>query len=49
MRATLDDNNYATFYDYDDEGKLIRQRQETERGIMTIEEAEYNTHNRLSD
>ncbi len=45
MRAELDDNNYAKFYDYDDEGKLIRIRQETERGVMTIQETNYNTSN----
>jgi hypothetical protein len=36
--ATLDENNYATFYEYDDEGKLVRVKRETEKGIMTIEE-----------
>jgi len=36
--ALLDDNNYATFYEYDDEGTLIRVKKETERGIMTIKE-----------
>lgn len=37
--AELDDNNYATFYEYDKEGKLIRIKKETERGIMTIQES----------
>ena len=38
LMATLDENNYATFYEYDDEGMLIRVKRETERGIMTVEE-----------
>jgi hypothetical protein len=38
LMAVLDENNYATFYEYDDEGMLIRVKRETERGIMTIEE-----------
>ncbi|MFT3935474.1 MAG: hypothetical protein QM726_17740 [Chitinophagaceae bacterium] len=36
--AELDENNFATFYEYDDEGTLIRVKKETERGIMTIKE-----------
>jgi len=36
--AELDENNYATFYEYDEEGSLIRIKKETERGIMTIQE-----------
>jgi len=38
LMAELDENNYATFYEYDDEGTLIRVKKETERGIMTIKE-----------
>lgn len=38
MMAELDERNYATFYEYDEEGKLIRVKKETERGIMTIQE-----------
>ena len=38
MTAELDDNNYATFYEYDKEGKLIRIKKETSRGIVTIKE-----------
>lgn len=41
--AELDERNYATFYEYDEEGKLIRVKKETERGIMTIQETRYNT------
>jgi hypothetical protein len=37
--AELDENNYATFYEYDEEGALIRVKKETERGIMTIKES----------
>lgn len=38
VMAEMDENNYATFYEYDDEGTLIRVKKETERGIMTIKE-----------
>jgi len=38
LMAELDENNFATFYEYDDEGVLIRVKKETERGIMTIKE-----------
>ncbi|MEO9023273.1 MAG: PA14 domain-containing protein [Ginsengibacter sp.] len=34
----LDENNYATFYEYDDDGTLTRVKKETERGIKTITE-----------
>jgi hypothetical protein len=40
--AELDENNYATFYDYDEMGNLVRIRKETERGIMTIKEGRMN-------
>lgn len=36
--AELDENNYATFYEYDEEGALVRVKKETERGVMTIKE-----------
>ena len=38
LMAELDENNFATFYEYDDEGILIRVKKETERGIMTLKE-----------
>ncbi|WP_207512923.1 GLEYA domain-containing protein [Longitalea luteola] len=38
LMAELDENNYATFYEYDDEGTLIRLKKETEQGIKTIKE-----------
>jgi len=43
LTAELDDNNYATFYEYDKEGKLIRIKKETSRGIMTIQESRSRT------
>ncbi|MBI3883032.1 MAG: hypothetical protein HY305_02130 [Sphingobacteriales bacterium] len=36
--AELDENNYASFYEYDDDGTLTRVKKETERGIKTITE-----------
>lgn len=39
LMATLDENNYATFYEYDAEGNLVRTKRETERGIITISES----------
>lgn len=44
--AQLDERNYATFYEYDEEGKLVRVKKETERGIMTIQENRDNIHKR---
>lgn len=41
--AELDERNYATLYEYDDEGKLIRVKKETEKGKMTIQENRNNT------
>jgi hypothetical protein len=38
LMAELDENNYATFYEYDDDGTLTRLKKETERGIKTIRE-----------
>jgi hypothetical protein len=38
LMAEMDENNYATFYEYDDDGTLIRVKKETERGIKTIKE-----------
>jgi hypothetical protein len=38
LMAELDENNYATFYEYDDDGTLIRVKKETEKGIKTITE-----------
>jgi len=41
--SELDDNNYATFYEYDEEGGLIRIKKETARGIVTIQETRSST------
>lgn len=38
LMAELDENNYATFYEYDDDGTLVRVKKETARGIKTINE-----------
>ena len=38
LMAELDENNYSTFYEYDEEGSLIRIKKETERGVVTIQE-----------
>ena len=38
LMAELDENNYATFYEYDLEGGLVRIKKETEKGVFTIQE-----------
>lgn len=38
IKAVLDANNYATFYNYDEEGKLFVVKKETTDGIKTIKE-----------
>jgi len=38
LSAELDENNYASFYEYDEEGQLVRIKKETIQGIKTIKE-----------
>jgi len=38
LMAELDENNYASFYEYDDEGTLTRVKKETREGVKTIKE-----------
>jgi hypothetical protein len=38
----LDENHFATFYDYDESGSIVRVRKETENGIITIKEVNAN-------
>jgi hypothetical protein len=38
LMSELDENNYASFYEYDDDGTLIRVKKETSKGIKTITE-----------
>lgn len=42
--AELDERHYATFYEYDNEGKLVSVKKETERGRMTIQQTQHNTY-----
>ncbi|TVQ86186.1 MAG: hypothetical protein EA393_12565 [Bacteroidetes bacterium] len=37
--AILDENNYATFFEYDEEGQLITIKKETHDGIVTLQES----------
>lgn len=43
LKAELDERHYATFYEYDGEGKLVRIKKETERGVMTVQEQRDNS------
>jgi len=43
LLAEFDDNHFALLYQYSDAGKLVRKIIETERGIKTIQETQYNT------
>jgi hypothetical protein len=43
LMATLDENNYATFYVYDQQEQLVATKKETEDGIFTVQEARHGT------
>lgn len=43
LLAQLDDRHFAVIYRYNNEGRLMRKERETERGIVPLSEAEYNT------
>ena len=44
LEAQLDDENYAGFYIYDQEGMLNKIKKETRKGIQTIQEGRRSTH-----
>ncbi|HET9056045.1 MAG TPA: hypothetical protein VFN30_04270 [Chitinophagaceae bacterium] len=46
LMAQLDENNFATLYEYDDEGTPIRVKKETERGVMTLRESRQSLRQR---
>lgn len=49
LSAELDENNYATFYQYDEEGQLVRVKKETSQGIKTINETRSAQQKVISD
>ncbi len=38
LMSELDENNYAVYYEYNNEGKLVRTKRETDKGVFTISE-----------
>lgn len=48
LLAELDENNFATFYNYDEEGVLVQVKKETERGIMTVKTTRQHIKTNLS-
>lgn len=49
LAAELDENNYASFYEYDDDGGLIRVKKETREGIKTITETRSAVQKKITD
>ena len=49
LSAELDENNYTSFYEYDEEGQLVRVKKETTRGIKTIKESRSAKQKGISD
>ena len=43
LSAELDANNFATIYEYDQEGKLVVVKKETKEGIQTIQRGSSST------
>ena len=43
LLTTFDDQHFGLYYQYNAEGKLIRQQVETERGIRSLQETHYHT------
>lgn len=41
--TTFDDQHFGLFYQYNAEGKLVRKLIETEKGMKTVQETQYNT------
>ncbi len=43
LMAILDESNFATFYEYDQQKQLKRVKKETEKGIVTIQEVNFGS------
>lgn len=43
LLAQFDDQHFGLYYQYNEEGKLVRKMKETEKGMMTIQETQSNT------
>ncbi|TXH29316.1 MAG: hypothetical protein E6Q96_03760 [Cyclobacteriaceae bacterium] len=43
LLTVFDDQHYGLYYQYNGEGKLVRKLIETDRGVKTIQETQYNT------
>lgn len=48
LLAELDENHFATYYNYDEEGTLVQIKKETERGIMTVKTTRQHIKTNLS-
>jgi hypothetical protein len=48
LLAELDNRNFATFYNYDEEGALVQVKKETEKGIMTLQTSRNNMYHRTN-
>jgi hypothetical protein len=46
LLVQFDDEHFGLYYQYNDEGKLIRRLIETERGMKTVQETQYNNSKR---
>ena len=46
MSSELDENNFATFYEYDNEGNLSQVKRETLSGIISVSETRQSTNKR---
>ena len=46
LTSELDENNYATFYEYDKEGGLVRVKKETAKGVYTLQETRSGNYKR---
>lgn len=42
ISAVMDDQHFATYYQYNGEGKLVRKKIETERGVRVVDETQYH-------
>lgn len=49
LTAEQDENNYCSFYEYDDDGTLIRVKKETAAGIKTITETRSALQKRITE